>query len=153
MTAATARAWLLELGGDRLAAVALHELVEVLSRPRRFHVPLAYPTCHEVIVWRDEILPVVDLRHAAGAGARPGAGAASVTAVAAYQLAPGQRLRHGAFELNAMPKTIEVSDEMSCPPPGSGEPLGALALACFSYQNLPVPVVDLARLFEEGPAG
>ncbi|MDX1433628.1 MAG: chemotaxis protein CheW [Gammaproteobacteria bacterium] len=150
MTPSSVRAWLLELGGDRLAAVALHELVEVLSRPRRFHVPLAYPTCHEVIVWRDEILPVVDLRPAAGSATRTGA--ASVTAVAAYQLAPGQRVRHGAVELNAMPKTIEVSDEMSCPPPGSGEPLGALALACFSYQNLPVPVVDLARLFEEGPA-
>ena len=130
-----------------MAAVAMHELVEVLSRPRRFHVPLANATCHEVIVWRDEILPVVDYRVTEETAAR--AAAAPVTAVAAYQLAPGQRLRHGALELSAMPKTIEVNDDMSCPPPGDGGPLGELALACFSYQNLPVPVVDLARMFEQ----
>lgn len=154
MSAPSVRAWLLDFGGDRVAAVALHELVEVLSRPRRFHVPLANPACHDVIVWRDEILPVIDLRAVYESSARP-AHAASVTAVAAYQLAPGQRLRHGALELGSMPKTIEVNDDMTCPAPGEGETPGGvpseLALACFRYQNLPVPVIDLGRLFEEGP--
>jgi len=152
MAAGSVQAWLLDFGADRLAAVGLHELVEVLSRPRLYHVPMASPHCHQVLVWRDEILAVVDfraVRDPATAGS-PDEGA-PVTAIAAYQPSPGEPLRHGAIELDKMPKTLAVDDSMACPLPASGTPLLRYALSCFAYENLPVPVVDVASVFEGRP--
>lgn len=147
MATPTAQAWLLEFGGDRVAAVGLHELVEVLSRPKLYHVPMTAIPCHQVLVWRDEILPVMNFMASAEPDVEDDEGA-PVTAIAAYQLSPGSPVRHGALELGAMPKTVTVDDGMSCPLPEGSDYLNALALSCFSYQNFAVPVIDLARVFE-----
>ncbi|NIP45677.1 MAG: hypothetical protein GWO29_04430 [Gammaproteobacteria bacterium] len=74
-----------------------------------------------------------------------------MTAIAAYQRAPGEQLRHGALELSVMPKTVTVSDSMACALSDSSPALNELAIACFSYENLAVPVIDLARMFERVP--
>ena len=60
MSEVSAQAWLLDFSRNQLAAVGLHELLEVLSRPKLYYVPMASARCHHVLVWRDEILPVVD---------------------------------------------------------------------------------------------
>jgi len=145
------RAWLLEFSQNRIAAVGLHELVEVLSRPRRYHVPLTTPRCHQVLAWRDQILPVVNLGVARESSSDEPATGSAVTAIAAYQRAPGEQLRHGALELSVMPKTVTVSDSMACALSDSSPALNELAIACFSYENLAVPVIDLARVFERVP--
>lgn len=151
MSEVSARAWLLEFSRDQVAAVGLHELLEVLSRPKLYHVPMASARCHQVLVWRDEILPVVDL----GAdptsmpGDAPPSGA--VTAIAVYQTVPGEPLRHGALQLNGMPKTITVADNLACALPESHSSISKLAISCFSYENLAVPVIDLTRVFERAP--
>ena len=151
MSEVSAQAWLLEFSGNQIAAVGLHELVEVLSRPKLFHVPMASARCHQVLVWRDEILPVVDV----GADPRsepddaPPGGA--VTAIAVYQTVPGEPLRNGALALSGMPKTVTVADNMACALPESHLPISELAISCFSYENLAVPVIDLTRIFERTP--
>lgn len=148
MSESSVQAWLLEFSRIQIAAVGLHELVEVLSRPKLYHVPMATPRCHEVLVWRDQILPVVNF----GAVSSEDAGAptvnGAVTAIAVYQTVPGEPLRHGALELSVMPKTITVADDMACALPDSSSPLNELAISCFSYENLAVPVIDLTRIFE-----
>jgi hypothetical protein len=143
----TAQAWLLEFGGDRVAAVGLHELVEVLSRPKLYHVPMTVNPCHQVLVWRDEVLPVMNFISAGEPDDELTEGA-PVTAIAAYQLNPGMPVRHGALELGAMPKTVTVDDGMSCQLPDAPGYLATLAISCFSYENFAVPVIDLARAFE-----
>ena len=150
MSESNVRAWLLEFSRNRVAAVGLHEIVEVLSRPKLYHVPLTEARCHQVLVWRDEILPVVDFGADAEMHATGTAGGA-VTAIAVYQTVPGEPLRHGALELSVMPKTITVSDNMACALPDSAVSMRHLAISCFSYENLAVPVIDLTRVFEEPP--
>ncbi|MEE9266680.1 MAG: hypothetical protein V3V86_08135, partial [Gammaproteobacteria bacterium] len=72
----------------------------------------------------------------------------AVTAIAIYQTVPGEPLRHGALQLNAMPKTITVADHMACALPEPRSSLSELAISCFSYENLAIPVIDLTRVFE-----
>ncbi|MCK5364672.1 MAG: chemotaxis protein CheW [Gammaproteobacteria bacterium] len=148
MSEVSAQAWLLELSRNQVAAVGLHELLEVLSRPKLFHVPMASARCHHVLVWRDEILPVVDFGADRTSESDDAASGGAVTAIAVYQTVPGEPLRHGALLLNVMPKTVTVADNMACALPESHSSLSELAISCFSYENVAIPVIDLTRVFE-----
>ncbi len=103
MSEVTAQAWLLEFSHNQVVAVGLHELLEVLSRPKLYHVPMASVRCHQVLVWRDEILPVVDFSADPTSESDDAASGGAVTAIAIYQTVPGEPLRHGALQLKAMP--------------------------------------------------
>lgn len=151
MSESSVQAWLLEFAHNQIAAVGLHELVEVLSRPRLYHVPMATARCHQVLVWRDEILPVVNFGAARGIEPDDAITGGAVTAIAAYQTAPGEPLRHGALELNVMPKTVTVADNMACALPDTSSPINELAVSCFSHDNVAVPIIDLTRVFERVP--
>ena len=142
---------MLEFSRNRMAAVGLHELVEVLSRPKCFHVPMASMRCHQVLVWRDQILPVVDLGSDLRGELEENDPGGAVTAIAVYQTVPGEPLRHGALQLSVMPKTVTVADNMACALPDTNSPLAELAISCFSFDNFAVPVIDLTRVFERNP--
>jgi hypothetical protein len=147
----SAQAWLLQLSHQQVAAVGLHELVEVLSRPKLYHVPMAGARSHQVLVWRDEILPVVDFGADAGSEPDDVLFGAAVTAIAVYQTVPGEPLRHGALQLSAMPKTVTVDDDMACALPDSRSSISDLAISCFFHESFAVPVIDLTRVFERAP--
>ena len=153
MSESSVQAWLLEFSRRQIAAVGLHELVEVLSRPRLYHVPMATPRCHQVLVWRDEIVPVVNFGVVPGAESDDTTTGGAVTAIAVYQTVPGEPLRHGALELSVMPKTVSVADNMACALPDASSLINELAISCFSYENLAVPIIDLTRVFETAPPG
>jgi hypothetical protein len=104
--------------------------------------------CHRVLVWRDEILPVVDFGADPASESDDAASGGAVIAIAVYQTVPGEPLRHGALQLNTMPKTITVADNMACALPESRSPPSEFAISCFSYENLTIPVIDLTRVFE-----
>ncbi len=148
MSEVSAQAWLLEFSRNQVAAVGLHELLEVLSRPKLYHVPMASARCHQVLAWRDEILPVVDFGADPTSEPDDAAPGGAVTAIAVYQTVPGEPLRHGALQLNVMPKAITVADNMACALPESHPSLSELAISCFFYENLAIPVIDLMRVFE-----
>ena len=152
MTEVSAQAWLLEFNRQQVAAVGLHELVEVLSRPKLYHVPMSGARSHQVLVWRDEILPVVGFGADSDSDVEDGVFGAPVTAIAVYQTVPGEPLRHGALQLSGMPKTVAVADNMACALPDTQSSIGDLAISCFLYENFTVPVIDLTRVFERAPA-
>lgn len=148
MTEVSAQAWLLEFNRQQVAAVGLHELVEVLSRPKLYHVPMSGPRSHQVLVWRDEILPVVSFDTDSDGESEGETFGAAVTAITVYQTVPGEPLRHGALQLSGMPKTVTVADNMACALPDTRSSIGDLAISCFYYDNFAVPVIDLTRVFE-----
>jgi len=148
VTEVSAQAWLLEFDRQQVAAVGLHELVEVLSRPKLYHVPMSGPRSHQVLVWRDEILPVVGFGSDSDGESEGDMLRAAVTAIAVYQTVPGEPLRHGALQLSGMPKVVSVADNMACALPDTRSSIGDLAISCFFYDNFSVPVIDLTRVFE-----
>jgi len=143
-------AWLLDVGAPFLVAVGRHEIVEVLERPRPFHLPVGPAWCEELIQWRRRLLPLVDLSRLGGAEA-VGIGDAHLVLIAGYQTGPEEPVEFGALKVRNPPTSIQVSDDLAAPlPEGAREHWPPLTLAAFKYGEAEVVVPDLARLFNPG---
>ena len=140
-------AWLLDLGEGLLAAVGALEMVHLLpDEPALFEIPQSPIYCRNVLVWQDEILPLMDL--AARLLGRPGPVGQDLLAVLAFQEYPGAETRNGALLLKAPPIRIHVNDSQACDLPDSPSDWQHLAIACFELaERRPVPVLDLAKVF------
>ena len=135
-------AWLLDLGDGLHAAVGEREMIHVLpDPPPLFEIPRSPAYCRKLLIWQDELLPLMNL--AGRVAARPVApaegqpGPDGLVAIAAYQPHPGEA-----------PARIGVSDADAC---GLPEALGAwrrYAISCFEHADIgPVPVLDLRSVF------
>ncbi|OGT91598.1 MAG: hypothetical protein A2286_12975 [Gammaproteobacteria bacterium RIFOXYA12_FULL_61_12] len=144
------RAWLLHTSSEFLLAVGEQELVEVLARPRTHYIPRATGQCHQVIVWRDRLLPLARpavLARLDGGGEHP-----VFAAVVAYQEAPGEPLQYGALALADAPVSIQVKAGPAAElPPLDREVWEGLLLSCFERDGRPVLVVDMEILFTTRP--
>jgi chemotaxis signal transduction protein len=150
----SAEAWLLSLGAVHRAAVGIYEVVHVLPHaPALFQVPQAPVYCRGVILWEERVLPVVDLRSLASAGAARVdaahvAGIEQLVAVVAYQTDPSQIAEYGALLLAAVPARITVTNQQGCEFDPALAPWASFSSSCFRHPNLgAVPVLDLRRVF------
>ena len=134
------RALRLESGGDCHAAVAPHDVIEVLAEAQTTLVPLASAYCHELIEWRGNPLPVFDLGRWRDPGATPG----TFLAVVAYQDAPGQPIAHGRPRLVAFSRMVQVEDAHACALPDAK--WQTLAGACFLNGDSAVSILSLERV-------
>lgn len=141
------KAWILDVGSGQQVAVSPQQLREFVHAAEILRVPLARDYCAGVIVWRGQLVPVVELPVLLGAEASV-AGSVPV-GVLAYRDAPGEPLRHGAVPLASEPRESWVNDEMACALPRELASWRAIALSCFRYAGSPVPILHLRRLFNE----
>lgn len=138
-----ARAWLLELGEGRVAAVGPLEMAHLLSdAPAAVAVPHAPAYADRVFLWEGEMVPVLDL--CARMSGRP-ARETPYLGVVRYREAAGESLCLGALALDAPPRRVAVSDDMACDLPDPA--WRPFAISCFSHDEQAVPVLDLARVF------
>ncbi len=145
-----ARAWMMDVGAGQRVAAGTHHVVEYLLSPKTIGLPLAPAHCPAVLIWREQIIPSVDLT-----GLSPNRGpvrhAWQGAVVLAYQDAPGKPLRYGALLVYAAPEETWVSNDMACPLPEASARFQYFTCACFSHQEQAIPVMDTARLFSESP--
>lgn len=137
--------------GGRVAAGA-HQVVEYLLAPRVVKLPLTPAHCPGMLVWRDNIIPAMDLGVLFGRG-QPQLGESRNAVVLAYQHEPLQPLRHGAVLVETEPREVHVSDDLACPLPESPGALRYWACSCFRHEEDAVPVIDPAYLFGRPPPG
>lgn len=138
------RAWLLHVAGDRRVAAGAAHVVEYLLDPEPLPIPLTPRHCAGLMLWRDRIIPVIDLAPMFGARRTT---AARRAIILAYQEAPGRPLRHGGLLVEAAPVEIQVTDDMAGPLPELNAAFRSLVRACFLHQDRPVPVIDVLGLF------
>lgn len=141
-------AWLLDFGDACLAAVGTREVLHLVDKPFTFSVPCTPGYCNRVVLWQERLLPVMDI--AARVGAQP-CSSAPFLAVIGYQRQRGEYPQFGALVLAAPPKQLAVSDESACRLPETNSVWRGLSISCFEHQGSPVPVLDLCRLFGNGP--
>ena len=141
----TSNAWLLECSDALTVAVADHEIVECVQPDQLFEVPTAPGYCRSVIPWQGRLVPVLDMASAFQAGTRQDS---RYVCLLSYQEAPHQPLRYIGVPVSRTPQKIEVDDEQVCEVSGEAVPalLQAISLCCFTHDELPVPIVDIARL-------
>jgi chemotaxis signal transduction protein len=140
------RAWLLDVGGGYRVAAPAHLVVEYLLASETMAVPCTPVHCPGVLLWRERLIPVVDL-----ALVLPARGAATAgwrhTVVLAWQDAPGQPVKYGALVVRAAPSEALVTDDMASVLPEDAAVFGYIANACFMHEERPIPILDVARLF------
>ncbi|MCC5812526.1 MAG: hypothetical protein JJU06_19365 [Ectothiorhodospiraceae bacterium] len=149
-TEASAKAWLLDVGGGRTAAVGEKELQEVLVRPDTEWDSDAPLYRQETLAWRGRTLTVIDLGSVFGG--RPDESDGWIT-VAAYQTVPGEPVSFGALRLSAAPLMTTVTDSMACTLPEDSLRdylvWSYLALCFFRQADRVVPILDISRLFSD----
>ncbi len=140
-------AWLLECGSSLALAVGDHEMAEYVQQQDFYPIPGAPEYCHGVIVWQGNIVPVMDLATLHDRNTSSGQDR-SYLCVLNYQSAPNTALQHLALRVSRTPQKIIVDDQHACELPEylGGSVLEKVCLACFNRDELPVIIIDLARL-------
>lgn len=144
--ASTARAWLMDVGAGFRVAAGGHQVVEYLLSPETVRLPLTPAHCRGVMIWREQMIPVVDLTPLLPGDVAQASGWRRAV-VLAYQQAPGESLRYGALLVRAAPLEVFAADDMACPLPDDPEVFRYFACACFAHDDKAVPILDTARLF------
>lgn len=143
---ASVNAWLLHTSAGFHMATGEHELVEVIAAPKAHRIPATPPHCHQVIVWREHLLPL--MRPAVLAGRDGGAEQPRFVAIAAFQEAPGEPLQYGALALAEPPASLRVEPGPASEPPSlEGVHWDDLLVSCLEYEGKPVVILDLETLF------
>jgi CheW-like domain len=142
-------AQLLHYRNEHCVALPLHASIELLDQPPIVNVPGAAYYCKQLVRWRDQWLALLDLdtllrAYAPEIGRRP----LRYVLVVAYQREPLGALEYAAIGLPVLPQTVAVSDTAQCELPTDSDLWPMLALSCFLHEGLPVPILDIKRLFE-----
>lgn len=142
----SSRAWVLDLGAGRRVAAGGRHIVEYLLSPESVRVPLVPAHCVSLMVWRERLIPLIDLAPVLHlrVAAVPGC---SHAVVLAYQTAPREPLCYGALLVRAPPLEIWVSDDMARPLPEEPEAFRHFFCSCFDHEGRAAPILDVARLF------
>ncbi len=139
-------AWLLKTGGALDLAVGSEALVQLIESPSVYPVPGAPLHVRFVMLWQEQIVPVLD-PHAwlFGSALR----SAKYIALVAYQTAPMTPLKYGAVSLAEIPESIRVQDNMAADLQFSlPENVQAACLSVFKAAGQKVLVPDLQRIFD-----
>jgi chemotaxis signal transduction protein len=142
---AEATAWLMSFSGDFLAAVGEREMVHLVETPRLEEIPHTPLHCHQVLLWEGELLPVLDLT--AWLTAKPMPDERVLVGIVGWQERPGAIPQYGALMFSGVPKKIRVADDHMCNLPEHPATWKAVAASCVCYDNQPVPILDLPRIF------
>jgi len=138
-------AWLLNLGDTLQAAVGERQMLHFMDTPHLLDIPKTPAHCRHVIIWRNTILPVIDLGKWLGVPAPPNT--LNFVGIAGYQDQPGTPPQYGALLLAAIPIRIQADDDQACALPK--QPIGwrHLAMSCFIHNEQAVPILNLPYLF------
>ena len=142
------RAWLLNLGQGRYTGVGYQHMMEFVTETPMFEIPLAPRYCVGVMLWRHNIVPIIDLNRLVGATSDATCEHRGV-GILAYQEAPGEPLRYGGLLLEAEPREVAVSDDMARPLPAYPAGWWSVSLSCFSLDGQAVPILHVEKIFEE----
>jgi len=144
----SASAWLLTLADGVRVALGSHWIREVIGVHERasyttFPVPLMPDHCHQLMHWRNLLIPVVQLESLVGI--TPPASAAYHIVVAIPPLEGDTHLHYGVILCSAIPTQITLEDNQLVDYP---QPVWAsYAASCFAHQGDAIPILDTAKIF------
>lgn len=136
-------AWLLDFGRAGCAAVGTLVLLELIDQPKTFVLPDTPQYCRRVVFWKDQLLAVMDMNVRLGGLPEP----PKLLAVAGYQSSSGGETRFGALMLASTPVAVSVGNSQACALSELSSVWQPLAISCFEHEGVPVPVLNLGRIF------
>ena len=138
-------AWLLEPNESLSIAISDHEMVEYLQDPVTYPVPGAPEYCNRIIFWQGHLAPVMDLDSLLGLASDA---SDRFMSLIAFQPQAGTPLQYMALNVRVPPRKVQVDDEQICELPAeiSEGRLSTLCMSCFTQEERPVLILDIAGL-------
>ncbi len=139
-------AWKLSFSASLRAAVGEFQLIHIFDQPELFEVPCTPLHCHQVLVWQEDVLPVMDI----DAWVNPYQQTAKepFAGIVAFQQSADMPVQYGCIKLIAPPQRIRVSDSSACEIPEENSFWLELSLASFRDADGQVlMVLNLPKLF------
>jgi len=138
-------AWVMKVDDSLYASVSQMELVHIINSPRSFKIPIAPEYCKNIIIWNDNILPVIDFScifNDVSSSAM-----CDVVAVILYRNSNNE-IQYGGINLAVSPELELVDNKQMCKLPDHASDLQAISLSCFiSKHGYEVPILDMSRIF------
>ena len=146
---ASSNAWLLPLGDRLNIAVGEYEIMHLVHFPALFAVPGTPFYCNQVLVWQNQILPVMDL--AAWVQGQSHKREQKLIAIAAYTEPGSDATQHAGLLLEDVPRKVIVDDGTACDLPNepNTDAWKRIAISCFKYTEHAVPIIDLQTVFSD----
>lgn len=155
MITSQASAWMLILKEGLYAAVGEREMVHLLPyTPTLFEIPGTPTYCRHVLVWQDQILPLVDLctYMEGNQWSEPSTSRDTLVGIFAYQAYAGETPQYGGLMLLQAPWRANVTDKQACGLPERLRGWAPLVISCFQDSTHgPIPILDLKRIFLNSP--
>ena len=140
-------AWLLQV--DRLINVAVgqFELLHIVDEPDYISIPQAPEYCSHVILWNDNIVPVVNLATwASGSLQDCSSGAVAILVYKDSQ----DNFSYGGIKLDHTPTKERVRNDQFSQLTVEQEKWRTISLSCFKTNSGElVPILDVYRLFSK----
>lgn len=138
-------AWLLKCSDTLSIAVSDHEMVEYIDAPIRFDVPGSPDYCSSVLLWQENLVPIMDVAALLG---HPPDEVKNRMSLLSYQEKPGAALQQLAVSITRAPEKIRVDDAQACDLSEeiNTSVLMPVSLSCFSHHDQAVVILDIARL-------
>ena len=143
-----AAAWVMKVNDSMYASVSQMELVHIVNGPEPVSIPRAPSYCKNIIVWNDNILPVVDLASMFGISCNNDK--YDVVAVTIYRDG-SDKINYGGLRLFDSPELEDVENGQVCNIPEFPQCLRSISLSCFISKNgYEVPILDMGKVFSRG---
>ena len=143
----TTPAWLLHMSGNIKLSIAEHQAAEYIENPTLHHVPVSNSSCNKVVLWRENIVPVLDMNTLFG---NPASTDYKRIVVVAYQEEEGKELKYTAILLSLSPEKILIDDDDVCEfPEDYPVKLKPHAISLFRHQSQLVSIFNFASLSDE----
>lgn len=140
-------AWLLQV--DRLINVAVgqFELIHIVDEPEYMSIPQAPEYCRHVILWNDNIVPVMNLTSWASGSLQ--AHDSAVVAILVYKDSQ-EKFLYGGVKLDNTPMQERVKNDQFCQLTENMDKWRAVSLSCFKTNAGDiVPIIDVPKLFSQ----
>lgn len=141
-------AWMMQIDRMLNLAVGQFEIVHIVDQPELFLIPQAPEYCKHVIIWNENIVPVMNVSSWLSNEAQ--AKDTGIIAILVYKNSR-QELQYGGIKLGNAPALEKVTNSQQCELPEDNEKLRGISLSCFkSSGGETVPVLDVEKLFSRG---
>jgi chemotaxis signal transduction protein len=144
-----ATAWIVHFEGGFQAAVGGREMLHIIVSPLLEDVPQTPVTCQRVLIWENDILPVMDLT--AWLMNRPAACDNVLVGIVGWQPQEGATPQYGALLFSAIPRKVRLNDEQVCDLPTQPPEWLDVAISCFLHEGQAIPILDIPWLFSNSP--
>lgn len=140
-----AAAWVMKVDETLYTSVSQTELVHIINKPVLFNIPGTPEYCQNVIIWNDNILPVVDISCLRDKNAQHTS--REVVAVIIYR-DKNNNICYGGINLVGSPDLELVENTQMCDFPTQYKDLHEISLSCFKNKSgHEVPILNMSMIF------